>query len=235
MHYHWPFCPTQLSTDSLAGMEIDDKSCLISVNPNNFPGKLWGLVNDSQVNSIYWNAAGEVIIIHQKSFETQVLLSHPRQINEYFKTTDFSSFIRQLNLYGFKKIRSDYDDLEMHLNSTSRRPQLHQFHNPNFIQGKPELLINLKRLTPENRAKLAAGIKLTSRPSNRFHYVMLDLPQENSAVVGRVTTIRKKKDRTEYIQFKPDTDQWAHTHSHTHEHLVAISCNHSTYCHVFFL
>lgn len=183
MHYHWPFCTTQLSTDSLAGMEIDDNSFLISVNPNNFPGKLWGLVNDSQVNSIYWNATGDVIIIHQQSFETEVLLSHPRQINEYFKTSDFSSFIRQLNLYGFRKIRPGHDNSEMHFNSTSFRSQLHQFHNPNFIRDKPELLVNLKRLTPDNKAKLAAGIKLTSRPSKRFHYVMLDLQQENSAVI----------------------------------------------------
>ncbi|MCJ8746861.1 hypothetical protein PDJAM_G00146530 [Pangasius djambal] len=170
-------------------MEIDETSVVISINPNNFPGKLWRLVNDPQICSICWDASGEGILIHQQPFEAEVLLSHTRQMNDYFKTTDFTSFIRQLNLYGFRKVRPDHDISEKQLDSSSVMAQPHHFHNPNFKRDKPELLVNLKRLTPVNKAKLAAGIELTSRSSKRFPHAMLNSPQENSAVMKKGSAV----------------------------------------------
>uniref|UniRef100_A0A669PBR5 Heat shock transcription factor 5 n=1 Tax=Phasianus colchicus TaxID=9054 RepID=A0A669PBR5_PHACC len=45
---------------------------------------------------------------------------------------------------------------------------LHHFHSPHFRRDRPDLLVHLKRMTSANKAKLAAGLEVGSRPPNRF-------------------------------------------------------------------
>ncbi|XP_053530626.1 heat shock factor protein 5-like isoform X2 [Ictalurus punctatus] len=163
-------------------MEFDETTFVTFINPNYFPGKLWRLVNDPQIRSICWDASGEGILIHQQPFEAEVLLSQPRHLSEYFRTTDFISFVRQLNLYGFRKKCTDRDVSDKQPNISSIKAQLHHFYNPYFKRDKPELLLKLKRLTRLNRAKLA-GIEVTNRKPKHFHDVMLNSPQETSALM----------------------------------------------------
>ncbi|XP_053466812.1 heat shock factor protein 5-like isoform X1 [Ictalurus furcatus] len=163
-------------------MEIDGTTFVTLNKPIYFPGKLWHLVNDPQIHSICWDASGEGILIHQLPFEAEVLLSQPRQVTENFRTTDFISFVRQLNLYGFRKKRTDRDVSDKQPNISSIKAQLHHFYNPYFKRDKPELLLKLKRLTRLNRAKLA-GIEVTTRKTKHFHDVMLNSPQETSALM----------------------------------------------------
>ncbi|KAF4079025.1 hypothetical protein AMELA_G00188350 [Ameiurus melas] len=161
-------------------MEIVDETFVSFINPNYFPGKLWRLVNDPKIQSIWWDASGEGILVHQQPFEAEVLLSQPRHLSEYFRTTDFISFVRQLNLYGFRKERID-NVSDKQTNISSIKAQLHHFQNPYFKRDKPELLLRIKRLTPLNKAKLA-GLKVTSRKSKRFQHAMQNSPQETSAL-----------------------------------------------------
>uniref|UniRef100_A0A3B5AQE4 HSF-type DNA-binding domain-containing protein n=1 Tax=Stegastes partitus TaxID=144197 RepID=A0A3B5AQE4_9TELE len=90
-------------------MDACDYSLPLSINPNNFTAKLWRLVNNPANDSICWDGAGEVVVIHQQLFEQQIL--RPGSLSpsspDAFKTTNFSSFVRQLNLYGFKKVDPD--------------------------------------------------------------------------------------------------------------------------------
>uniref|UniRef100_A0A3B1J3F0 Uncharacterized protein n=1 Tax=Astyanax mexicanus TaxID=7994 RepID=A0A3B1J3F0_ASTMX len=52
----------------------------------------------------------------------------------------------------------------------------HHFHNPNFKQGHPELLANLKRLTSANKAKMEAGLKVSCRPPAQAHRLITAVP-----------------------------------------------------------
>ncbi|XP_016136157.1 heat shock factor protein 5-like isoform X3 [Sinocyclocheilus grahami] len=138
-----------------------DKSLLrVHINYNNFPAKLWRLINNPQNDSVFWSPNGESVIVDQQRFEDE-LLSPVKQDAKLFKTTNFTSFIRQLNLYGFRKV---YDR-----SFKDRRRNLHHFHNPVFKQGRPELLVHMKRLTISNKAKMEAGEEVTCRPPRRDH------------------------------------------------------------------
>ncbi|XP_053542479.1 heat shock factor protein 5-like [Ictalurus punctatus] len=161
-------------------MENTDATFGTFINPNYFPGKLWRLVNDPQICSVWWDDSGEGILIHQETFEAEVLLSQPTHLSEYFRTADFISFIRQLNLYGFKKQRTNISDKQSY--NPSIKAQLHHFHNPYFKRDKPELLLDIKRRTPLNKAKLA-GLKVTGRTPRRFHHVMQNSAQETSGLM----------------------------------------------------
>ncbi|KAG9485721.1 hypothetical protein GDO78_008681 [Eleutherodactylus coqui] len=151
-------------------METEGPLLSTPINPNNFPAKLWHLVNDPHYQSICWNADGDGVIIDQQLFEPELLSA----ANEWFKTTNFTSFIRQLNLYGFRKLvpRSG-SNVGLHPPGGDLGSGVsHQFCNEYFQKGRPDLLVNLKRLTSNNKAKMAAGLKINSRPPNRFQRLL---------------------------------------------------------------
>ncbi|NWH26985.1 HSF5 protein, partial [Grus americana] len=159
---------------------MEEPSLPLNINPNNFPAKLWRLVNSPRFSSIRWDARGEGLLVDQPLFEFELLGAGPggaagpagdgaAGAADLFKTRNFTSFIRQLNLYGFRKVvmgpASSGDG------SGSAGP-LHHFHSPNFRRDRPDLLVHLKRLTSANKAKLAAGLEVTSRPPNRFQRLL---------------------------------------------------------------
>lgn len=164
-------------------MEFEEALLTIPINPNNFPAKLWRLVNSPKNRSIRWDSCGEGVMIDQQHFEAELLspVKPNGESSDLFKTTNFTSFIRQLNLYGFRKVvlapgnseRSGERDL------TLMDGIQHHFHNPNFKKDHPELLVNLKRLTSMNKAKLEAGLEVNCRPPSRFRRLLVNSPDAN--------------------------------------------------------
>ncbi|XP_072099757.1 heat shock factor protein 5 [Mobula birostris] len=147
------------------------------INPNNFPAKLWRIVNSPRYRSIRWDPRGEGLIVDQQLFESELLapiknVSNGAKLEPntdlLFKTTNFTSFIRQLNLYGFRKLGQGSSEHPVPGELGAGDGLLHHFHNPSFKQDHPELLVNMKRLTSANKAKLAAGLQVNTRPPNRF-------------------------------------------------------------------
>ncbi len=106
----------------------------------NIPGfvsKLYRMVNDEPSNLIKWSPDGTTFIVARpEEFAREVL---PR----FFKHNNFSSFVRQLNMYGFHKV-PHIQQGEMLTEPSSAW----EFSNPNFKRGRFDLLLLVKRKTP---------------------------------------------------------------------------------------
>ncbi|CAL5226116.1 g8933 [Coccomyxa viridis] len=102
-----------------------------------FLPKTYDMVSDPQTDDIIsWSADGRSFTVWNQSECANMLLP------QYFKHNNFSSFVRQLNTYGFRK--SD--------------PDLWQFSNDHFIRGRKDLLSDIQR------KKTAAGGKEAVAP-----------------------------------------------------------------------
>ncbi|KAH9506684.1 hypothetical protein DERF_011403 [Dermatophagoides farinae] len=61
-----------------------------------FPIKLWNLASDKSFKPIRWSKDGMSVIINEQRLEPN--------LGHYFRSKKFSSFLRQLHLYGFRKV-----------------------------------------------------------------------------------------------------------------------------------
>lgn len=107
------------------------------MKPNIFPMKLWQLVNDSEITAIIWNVHGDGIVVKQNLIRSQVLSL------KIFKATAFTSFVRQLHMYGFRKSQI----------WTRDRPNIHEYFHPKFKKGQLDLLPLVKRHSGKHKCK----------------------------------------------------------------------------------
>ncbi|XP_011176125.1 heat shock factor protein [Solenopsis invicta] len=102
-----------------------------------FPQKLWQIVNECKTGAIRWSVSGDTILVDYKKFQTEYLDAH----RPIFKTSNITSFIRQLNLYGFRKITCHGRDPACN----SCNPHVHEFLHDNFRVDRVDLLSKVCR------------------------------------------------------------------------------------------
>ena len=124
----------------------NDLDSIQALSANKFPYKLWKIVNECESGSIKWNTSGRNIIVHKSQFQEEYL----DPLKKTFKTSNIGSFIRQLNLYGFKKVQPA---CKQYPGENTGEQEIQEFHNIYFRRGRPDLVNELRRHVGVRRAK----------------------------------------------------------------------------------
>ncbi|KAK4416198.1 Heat shock factor protein HSF24 [Sesamum alatum] len=104
--------------------------------PAPFLTKTYHLVDDPRSDDVIsWNEAGTTFVVWKTAEFAKDLLPN------YFKHNNFSSFVRQLNTYGFRKTV----------------PDKWEFANENFKRGQKELLVQIRRRKTASTQNPASG------------------------------------------------------------------------------
>ncbi|GBN44141.1 Heat shock factor protein [Araneus ventricosus] len=178
-------------------------------NSSNVPAflvKLWKLVEDPNCDDlIAWSDNGYSFIIKDQARFAKELLP------QYFKHNNMASFIRQLNMYGFKKV--------MNYEKTGLRNENNEmeFQHGFFIKERSELLELIKRKisnpkVPDPPSKTNAKdilIDLTSirEKQENMDSMLLKMKQENELLWRELTAMRQKHKAQEQIIQKTDTNE----------------------------
>ncbi|XP_078338641.1 heat shock factor protein-like isoform X5 [Crassostrea virginica] len=140
-----------------------------------FLTKLWALVENPTCDDlICWDESGKSFhVFDQGRFAKEILPL-------YFKHSNIASFIRQLNMYGFRKVtnieqglKTEKDDLE--------------FHHPYFQKGQEHLLEHIKRKITHH---------VPAHPPIKVEPIQaVSVPTEDlSRMVSEVNQVRSKQD-----------------------------------------
>ncbi|CAL0308988.1 unnamed protein product [Lupinus luteus] len=173
----------------------EDESSSNTLPP--FVSKTYEMVDDSSTNSIVsWSSSNRSFVVWDEPEFSRVLLP------QFFKHKNFSSFVRQLNTYGFRKVDHEmwefaHDDFvrgELHLlKNIYRRKPVHS-HSMQNLQGHRDT-----HLTDSERQSLKDEIEKLKHDKEQLLLVMQRLAQERKIYEERV---RCSNDRLEKLEKK---------------------------------
>ncbi|ORZ31579.1 hypothetical protein BCR44DRAFT_126480, partial [Catenaria anguillulae PL171] len=143
----------------------------LTKNLSQFLLKLYNMVDDPTTDDlIHWSDAGTSFVVeHAEELAKSVL-------PKFFKHSNFSSFVRQLNMYSFRKV-THITQGSLTGNSDDHR---WEFSNDHFIRGLPDQLCFITR----KKASAAAA-------SSSSSHADADAAGDISNVLVEVSNVRK--------------------------------------------
>ncbi|KAI9225494.1 MAG: hypothetical protein DHS80DRAFT_20272, partial [Piptocephalis tieghemiana] len=154
--------------------------------PPPFLAKLYCMVNDPETDRlIAWAPNGASFYVFRSDELARTVLP------KFFKHGNFSSFVRQLNLYGFHKV----PQLTQATLATSSRAECWQFANPIFRRGQPDLLVLGERRKNTASAPLVQELAEVLRELVLVKNHQAELSQELRRIQEGNTALWKEADR----------------------------------------
>ncbi|ORE14862.1 hypothetical protein BCV71DRAFT_229038 [Rhizopus microsporus] len=138
-----------------------------------FISKLFSIVNDAHnQHLIAWNNTGTSFFIYNATrFSQDVLPIH-------FKHSNYSSFVRQLNMYGFHKINKSPRGQR-----GSNEYEVWEFSHKNFQRDNSSLLEDIKRKTMDS--------ELLRRENGDVHASLATMQQYQANLLRQLKTLQE--------------------------------------------
>jgi hypothetical protein len=111
-----------------------------------FVSKLYSMLEDTTIEDmISWGPSGTVFSVANPAEFSKVVLPN------WFKHSNWQSFVRQLNMYGFHKVNHTYQG------TPEEEIQVWEFKHPSFRRGEVQLLNDIKRKSSRHKRQESMG------------------------------------------------------------------------------
>uniref|UniRef100_A0A0D6R8W0 HSF-type DNA-binding domain-containing protein n=1 Tax=Araucaria cunninghamii TaxID=56994 RepID=A0A0D6R8W0_ARACU len=177
--------PAEKKNEVAASLPVDVHRSM----PTPFLVKTYQLVDDSGTDDIIsWSKDGNTFVVWRPAEFARDLLPN------YFKHNNFSSFVRQLNTYGFRKIVPDRWEFANELFRKGEKQMLCDIHRRKNSQASVAITTN-RPISPSNSGE-EQGWSSTSSP--------LPSPTETSGLLGENEKLKQQNShlKTEIKQMK---------------------------------
>ncbi|MCO5585193.1 hypothetical protein L7F22_039125 [Adiantum nelumboides] len=145
---------------SLAGLPVTGGGPGSKQQPS-FVSKLYSMLEDDTIEEmIAWGPSGTTFSVANPAEFAKVVLPN------WFKHSNWQSFVRQLNMYGFHKVNHTYQG------TPEEEIQVWEFKHPNFRRGEVHLLSEIKRKSSRHKRQDS----LTHSMTNAAEYEMGGTP-----------------------------------------------------------
>ncbi|XBW37017.1 hypothetical protein QEN19_002597 [Hanseniaspora menglaensis] len=174
-----------------------DTTKTLSGNTKNFVHKVFDEIESDHSNLILWNESddGKSFIIQDTNKFSLTTL--PR----LFKHSNYASFVRQLNKYGFHKIKQQS---QSPTEKTGTRVTQNIFQNTFFQRGRRDLLHKVRRQENKGLRRNNTEIALNNKLNLLEHDENLSLLLEKILAVEKSmrTTIQDQEERIKYLEIE---------------------------------
>ena len=140
----------------------------------NFLLKLYQILeNESYKDIIHWTEDGKYFIISNLHDFTEQILP------KYYKHNNYSSFIRQLNMYDFHKKKSGQNE--------------HVFHHQNFIRNRKDLLKLIKRKSKKENIPMNNNNDILFNNQNNYLQLYNTNKYNNNFLDKKINVVKTDK------------------------------------------
>ncbi|XP_067142548.1 heat shock factor protein-like [Centruroides vittatus] len=164
-----------------------------------FIAKLWKIVEDPETDDlISWGSDGTSFVIKNQTRFSKELLPL------YFKHGNMTSFVRQLNMYGFRKMTNIAQSGLHHENEEI------EFYHQYFIKGQELLLSEIKRKIPVTKSSpnkkkteilkdIISDVETIHANQETLDTTIHEMKRENEALWREVAILRQKDQKQQKV------------------------------------